>query len=92
MPFVLAVVLKVVHRLTRLRRVAAQVPDRLPIGMAVSAFEQRLIAEREMSEGDRRAHQFVEWLMEEGGYGLDEGVAYCEGQDDVWDWDGNNDN
>ena len=44
-----------------------------------------------MSEGDRRAHQFVEWLLEEGGYGLDKGVAYCEGQDDVWDWDGNND-
>ena len=91
MPSVLAVVLKAVHRLTRPRHVVAQVPDRLPIGMAVSAFEQRLIAEREMPEGDRRAHQFVEWLMEEGGYGLDEGVAYCEGQDDVWDWDGNND-
>ena len=91
MPSVLAVVLKAVHRLTRLRRAVAQVPDRLPIGMAVSAFEQRLIAEREMPEGDRRAHQFVEWLMGEGGYGLDEGVAYCEGQDDVWDWDGNND-
>ena len=45
-----------------------------------------------MSEGDRWAHRFVKWLMEEGGYGLDEGVAYCEGQDDVWDWDINNDN
>ena len=66
------------HRLTHLRHVAAQVPDRLPIGMAVSAFEQWLIVEGEMSEGDRRAHQFVEWLMKEGGYGLDEGVAYCE--------------
>ena len=60
--------------------------------MAVSAFEQQLIAEREMSEGDHQAHQFIEWLLEEGGYGLDKGVAYCEGQDDVWDWDGNNNN
>ena len=69
-----------------------QVPDCLPIGMAVFAFKQQLIAEREMSEGDYWAHQFVEWLLEEGGYGLDKRVAYCEGQDDVWGWDGNNDN
>ena len=89
---VLAAVLKVTHHLTHLHHAVAQVLDRLSIGMAVSAFEQQLITEREMSEGDRRAHQFVEWLMEEGGYGPDEGVAYCEGQDDVWDWDGNNDN
>ena len=55
--------------------------------MAVFAFEQRLMAERKMTEGDCRAHQFVEWLLEEGGYGLNKGVPDCEGQDDVWDWD-----
>ena len=58
--------------------------------MAVFAFEQQLMAEREIIEGDRQAHQFVKWLLEEGGYRLNEGVAYCKGQDNVWDWDGNN--
>ena len=67
------------------------VPDLLPIGMAVSAFKQWLRVEREMIEEDLQVHQFIKWLLAEGGYGLDKGVAYCEGQDDVWDWDGNND-
>ena len=55
--------------------------------MAVSAFEQQLRAEREMIDGDLQAHQFVKWLLAEGGYGLDKGVAYCEGQNNIWDWD-----
>ena len=51
---VLAVVPRVAPPLTHLHHAAVQVPDPLPIGMAVSAFEQQLIAEREMSEGDHR--------------------------------------
>ena len=48
-----------------------------------------------MSNQFRMAHAFVDWLLAEDGWDselIGEGVAYCEGQDDVWDWDGNNDN
>lgn len=46
-----------------------------------------------MSEADRQAHAFIEWLVEEDGWGLeltDEGWAYGEDCNEVWDWDGNN--
>ena len=51
-PSVLAVVLKATPPLIHLHRAAVQVPNHLPIGMAVFAFKQRLMAEREMTEGD----------------------------------------
>lgn len=47
-----------------------------------------------MSEEEYQAHAFVNWLLEEDGWGLmltNEGWAYSEDQNEVWDWDGNND-
>ena len=57
----------------------------LPIGLALSIMEQRLRAELEMSEVERIAHIFVSWLVEEDDYGW-----MGDDENDVWDWDGNN--
>ena len=58
----------------------------LPIGLALSIMEQRLRAELEMSEAERIAHIFVGWLVEEDDYGW-----MGDDENDIWDWDGNND-
>ena len=49
-------------------------------------MEQRLRAELEMSEAERIAHIFVGWLVEEDDYGW-----MGDDENDIWDWDGNND-
>ena len=58
----------------------------LPIGLALSIMEQRLRAELEMSEAERIVHIFIGWLVEEDDYGW-----ISDNENDVWDWDGNND-